>query len=217
MILNSIFLHLDGRYFSSEICLKLKDQSRHITYRIQRALKEEKFSTDGFNRIVIEPSEKATNEIFINSSSVANISVDFDIEKFNKLTDEELENYYISMIKNGLKNFNEKIQIPVCSMLNTIDDLEKNDFIDFWIYKEKQSKKLKLSAKLICKMDRKEFTLSLVIEKNESTIFNKDILKTPPDEISFHYKFKDLIINENFVEVTARIPQDEILARVPIS
>lgn len=216
MILNSIFLHLDGRYFPAEMCLKLKDQSRHITYCIQRSLRSDKFFVKDFNRIVIEPSLNATYEIYVNSSSVASISVDFDVRKFNESTDDELLIYYVCLVKDGLTRFNEKIKIPNETMFLAVDKLIKCNFIDTWVYQEKISKKYKVSAKLICSMDKNEFCLNLVVEKDGNIVFDRIILKTPPDEISFHNKFKDLVINERGVEVLSRIPKDEILFKFSI-
>lgn len=216
MILNSIFLYLDRRHFSDDMCLKLKDQSRHITYCIQRLFAAEKYSIENFNRIVIEPSLDPTCKIFINSESVANISIPFDLEKFQKSSDEDLRYYYVSLIKNGLIEFNKQIKIPIERIFEVIDELERNNFIDSWVYKEKSIKKSKIHAKLICAMDFKEFFLNLIVEKNGVVLYNENILRTPPDEISFHYKFKDLIVNDDYVEVVKRIPGDESLVRVPL-
>ena len=216
MILNSIFLHLEGRYFSPEMCLKLKDQSRHITYCIQRSLKDDKFFIENFNRIVIEPSLNATYEIYVNSSSVASISVEFDVEKFEKSTDEELLVYYVALIRDGLKKFNEKIKIPIDTMFRALDILVGNNFLDVWIYQEKISKRLKISAKLICSMNIAKFHLNLWVKKNDAIIFDGVILETPPDDISFHNKFKELIVNDSGVEVLSRIPKDEVLFKLQV-
>lgn len=217
MILNSIFLYLDRRYFPADMCLKLKDQSRHITYRIQRLFAAEKYSAGNFNRIVIEPSLNPTGQIIINSESVANISIPFDMEMFQKSTDGELRHYHASLIKNGLLEFNRQIRIPIERILEVIDELESNNFIDSWIYKEKSIRKSKTKAKLTCFMDSKAFVLNLAIEKDGLVLHDGNILETPPDEVSFHYKFKDLVVTDDHVAVTQRIPRDEILIKVPLA
>ena len=48
-------------------------------------------------------------------------------------------------------------------------------------------------------------------------MFNKVILTTPPDEVAFHYKFKDIEIENGDVVVTRLSGDcDKVLFRVPI-
>ena len=216
MMLNSIFLHLDGRYFPGDMRLRLKDQSRHITYCIQRALKDIKFHTEGFNRIVIEPLINPTHTVFVNSSSVASLSVGFDPERFNQCSDAELRFYHAELIKEGLRAFNAKVAIPIDHMFEAIDQLMENDFVDEWVFKEKFFKKMKISATLTCSMSYREFNLNLMVRKNGEVFFNENVLTTPPDEICFHYEFKDLTANGGFIEVGRRYPRDGVLVKEPI-
>ena len=217
MILNSIFLHLDGRFFPREMCLKLKDQSRHITYCIQRSLKLLKYPLSNFNRIVIEPSINPTRNIFINSESVASISIDFNVDKIINSSDDELNKYYVLLIKNALNEFNKQIKIPVDIIFEEIDKLAINNFVDIWVYRKKSFKKLNLVAKLVCLMNNREFNLDLVLEENLIGVYRETILSTVPDEIAFNSQFKDLLIKDGFIEVTKRFPNDGYLFKRPIA
>jgi hypothetical protein len=67
-------------------------------------------------------------------------------------------------------------------------------------------------------MTIENFTLKLRVSKNEDEVLDKIIFTTPPDEIAFHYKFKDIQIEGEDIVVTTRLngENERILFRTPI-
>jgi len=54
-------------------------------------------------------------------------------------------------------------------------------------------------------MDLDKFTLRLTIFNKDAPVLDKIILTTPPDEIAFHSKFKDVVIEGEHIVVIARL------------
>jgi hypothetical protein len=65
-------------------------------------------------------------------------------------------------------------------------------------------------------MNMDAFHLDLEIARKERVIFRDTILKTPPDEVAFHHKFKDIVIGQESVRVTSRMPSDGPLVDVKL-
>jgi hypothetical protein len=45
------------------------------------------------------------------------------------------------------------------------------------------------------------FSLTLVLTKKNEVVFTKDILNTLPDEIIYHWQFKDIVLENNEIKV----------------
>lgn len=217
MILNSIFLALEYKEFSQDLKLKVKDQSRHITYYLQRKLKEIKYQTTNFNRIVIELSEIKPKGVYINSEKVACVTIPFkekellDIESENKIQD-----FYGEKIMEGLIQLSKKHEIPLGYFCTWLQDLKKKNYKNEWTYQKKNFRGLKLDIELRCIMNLTEFNLILSIKINEELIYNKIILKTPPDEVAFHYRFKDIVFKDEKIIITSRTQGDKPLIELPV-
>lgn len=61
-----------------------------------------------------------------------------------------------------------------------------------------------MKAELHCSMTSTEFTLTLRVFKEALLVFKKTILQMDPDEIAYHYKFKELQVSGDELIVTAR-------------
>ena len=217
MILNSIFLALEYREFSQDLKLRVKDQSRHITYYLQRRLKELKFQSKDFNRIVIELSETQAEQVYINSESVASITSKFKLYELLAKSDREIQDYYKSNIENGLTLLGKVHPIPLDELLLWLDELKSMKYKNEWIYQEKNFRPFNIKAELKCSLNMQDFKLSLNIKKNNDVVLSEIILQTSPDEVAFHYKFKDLILDAGNLIITSRIKGDKALFSLPLS
>ena len=54
-------------------------------------------------------------------------------------------------------------------------------------------------------MDLDKFVLRLTIFNKDSNILDRIILTTSLDEVAFHYKFKDVVIEGEHIVVTTRL------------
>ena len=217
MILNSIFLALEYKEFSQELKLRVKDQSRHITYYLQRKLKELRYKSNDFNRIVISLSEVYPEKVYINSELVASVTIKFHLNDLLNKTQLEIQDYYKSNIEKGLLLLDKNYTTPINEFFEWLKELKSINYKNEWTYKEKNFWPLGIKTTLKCSIDLERFNLSLLIEKNKNTIFNETILQTPPDDIAFYYKFKDLILDGDNLIVTSRIKGDKPFFELPLS
>jgi hypothetical protein len=87
-------------------------------------------------------------------------------------------------------------------------------YTNIWQFKKKRITGLGI-AELICVLDRDAFTLTLSITTKGAEIFGKEILRTKPDSICYHHKFKDILIEGDNIVITDRF--DEPFFSVSIS
>lgn len=57
------------------------------------------------------------------------------------------------------------------------------------------------------------FTLTLRVHRRDAAPIFLPILVTKPDEICYHYKFKDLVLADGDLVITTRIPDGGELTR----
>ena len=217
MILNSIFLALEYREFPQDIKLRVNDQSRHITYYLQRKLKDLKFRSNEFNRIVISLSEIHPEEVHINSESVASTIIKFSLKDFLDTPPLEIQDYYKENIEKGLATLNRSHQIPIDDFLRWLKELKSLNYKNEWVYQEKSFRAFGVKAQLECNLNMESFELSLLVEKNGEVLYNSVVLQTPPDDVAFHYKFKDLALDGDNLVITSRVKGDKPIFSLPVS
>jgi hypothetical protein len=219
MILKSIFLYPDLVEFAArrEDLALVKDQTRHIGHYLGRKLASLKFQTDGFDRVCVI-GKKDPQETYVNSSSVLSVYVPFDMDQCRQLPREKLSDYYASLYESGLQKAAITHLLPSTPLLAWLKELKQNDYRNDWLHKEKTFKTYGIKCALSCSMTLDKFTLTLNVTKNGVRCFDEVILTTPPDEVAFHYKFKDLLIEDAHVIVTTNLKSESerILFKMPI-
>lgn len=215
MILNNIFLYPDLIEFNnrSEDLLVVKDQTRHIGNYLARNLLKLKFHADGFSRICVIGMSNPKG-IYLNSSSVLSVGVPFDMNECRKIEKKDLGDYYSKLLKIGLNECAQVYKLPLEEIFFWLEEMKRNNYKNEWTFKERTFKKYGLKCKLECVIDLDKFTLRLIVSNNAHEIFNQIILITPPDEIAFHHKFKEIEIIEDNIVVVGKF---ETLFKLPIS
>ena len=84
-----------------------------------------------------------------------------------------------------------------------------------WIERSRRFNTVQLSAKLLCSITIKQFALRLQVLRKNQIVYDSVILKTNPDEITFAYRFDDLIVEKDEIIVTSK--HFKPLAKVLIS
>lgn len=217
MILNNIFLYPDLVEFNdrNEDLTIVRNQTRHICNYLARNLQKLKFQVNGFNRICIIGMNDPKG-IYINSSSVLSVGVPFKMDECKEIKRKDLGDYYSSLIKIGLNDCAQVYKLPIEEMFFWLEELKKNNYKNEWIFKDKTFRKYNLKCQLKCAIDLDKFTLTLVVYRKNEEIFNEIILETLPDEIIYHYKFKDVNIIQDTITVTTRLNEDKVLFQLPL-
>jgi hypothetical protein len=201
MILKDIFLYPDLIEFSrrKEDLLMVRDQTRHIGNYLGRRLADLKFQADGFNRICVVGQTKPRST-YISSTATLLVHIPFDMDECRSVPRDELSNYYATLLETGVEKCASEYRIPVDELLSWLQEMKQDGYRNEWTFKDKLFR-----CRLTCAMDLDKLTLRLTVFNKDTQVLDKIILTTPPDEIAFHYKFKDVVIEGEHIVVTTRL------------
>jgi hypothetical protein len=175
--------------------------SRFIGNFLRRQLRLSNFEPKEFKRLAINACviDLYPNKIF---ESYLCVAIPFDKTRFDNLSKDELSDFFVEMYKQGILRAKQTHDMPVDFLFNELENFRNDNYRNEWEFKSKTFKEIGIKATLFCKMTMEAFSLSLILSKNKEVVFNKEILNTFPDEICYHYKFKDLIFEDNKIIVT---------------
>jgi hypothetical protein len=210
LILKDIYFQVDPVEYidRDDDRLYARDKSRHICNYLGRNLRKLKFEVNGYNRIVFtgfknpdDPGNYPDNKFGVNSANALIAPVKFDLDEFKRLGAAEIGDFFYSLLTDELKTVAKLEDIPLHAILDDLDLLKRNNYINCWLFKTKSFTSKKIKCSLVCSMDQDNFHLKLVIESKSKIIFDKKILTTPPDEISYHRRFSDIELRDNEIFV----------------
>lgn len=175
-------------------------QCRFIGNYLKRHVKAFNFEPTGYNRLFISACQSAVapNSIFENTLRVP---VPFDGSKYDKLRKDELPDFFIELYIAGINKASQTHEIPVKFLLAKLEDLKENNYENKWEFKSRLFKEIGIRAILNCQMTMDFFSLILTLMKKDEVIFSKEILNTLPDEIIYHWQFKEIVLEGNFIKV----------------
>ena len=204
MIFRSIYLDLDRIEFGNEFGYSFLLQSRALCHFLQRKVKPIKFKSDGFNRLVVKGTKKKV-EPFINSSNVLSVRVPFKEEAYRSSeSTEDLNEFYIEMLKEGMNLGDALSPLPIKAINEGIREFRESGYSTSWSTPRRRQRERALIAFLECQLSINSFELYLVIERKKEQIYRDKILVTDPDEIAFHYRFKDIVFGNDTLTVTSK-------------
>jgi|TARA_B110000261_G_C13058695_1_gene347223 hypothetical protein len=211
MILKSIYLDLDREEYSSGEVYSFLKKTRHLLNFIEReCLKKIKFKTENFDRIVLTLSKESETP-FVNSSKTLVFKVKKEFNSIENINSSGL----IDLLIFCFKKLIEFVIIPFVEIMETIDLFIENNFENEWVYKKKKIPNSQINLVLKCKLDIDFFTLLLDAFEGKRLLTSITLLALDSDENAYKYKFKDLIIKKDTVEITSGMGEESIL--VPFS
>jgi len=174
--------------------------NRFIGNYLSRKLKESKVETINIKRIILIGYLNEFNEDSLFESSLR-IFVPFNKVQYDILKKDELPDFFIEMYKTGIIKASQTHEVPVEFLLTKLVEFKENNYKNEWEFKSKTFKEIGIKATLFCKMTMDFFSLTLVLTKKNEVVFTKEILNTLPDEIIYHWQFKDIILENNEIKV----------------
>lgn len=188
------------KLYSTPYYSNFQFQSRFIGNYLRRQAKLSNFEPKGYKRLLINAclSECPPNTL---SELYLCVYVPFEKEKYDNLKEDELKDFYIDLYLKGMTKAQETHQLPMAFLSETIRKFKANNYINEWEFKSKTIKEIGIKATLSCKMTIDFFSLTLILYKKNDVVFSKEILKTLPDEIIYHYQFKDISFKNNRIIV----------------
>lgn len=177
-------------------------RTRFIGNYLRRQLRSLHFEPQGYKRLLIYACQElpATNHIFNDHLCVC---ISFDKDKYDKLTKEDLPDSFIEMFLSGIKKAQQTHKVPEDFLLNILSDFRNNNYKNEWLFKSKNFKEIGVKAVLNCEMTIEKFSLTLNLFRGKEIVFSEEILETLPDEICYHYRFKDIVFENNKIKITS--------------
>lgn len=217
--LRKIALDLDRECWGNDYRYKFYLRSRCLCNFIERKIKKDKIELVDSTKLVITGCETSESYYRVNSSKIACFTVLFDKASYDKLhEDVQIHNFIVNFAKSSIRFLPESRKDGIDAILALINEFEECGFVNQWTHQTKKLRKYKIKATLECSLTLESFQLKLRIICDEKEVFSKVILQTDPDELAFHYKFKDIKIENNILVVTSRvgnnlfeIPLEELL------
>jgi len=215
MILKSFYLNLDRQEYGNDIGYKLQCQARSLCHFLGKYVKPSKFKCD-FRRVVVCGKRHITTSCYINSSNVACVNIEFDLEKYSSLSsDNEINDFLIEMLIHGLKILKENQDLPWDVISEGIEEFKSNGYKNQWTHKKRLFRDYGIRAQLDCDLTVEKFSLALKITKDKNLVYDKTVLETDADEVAFDYRFKDIIIDNDKLIITSKRCQN--LIAIPIN
>lgn len=189
--------------------------SRYFTQYIERGIRAQKIESELWNGIYVKSVGKIYQSPRIEDKGLV-CPVDFNLRGYESSTADKSE-FFIKMMLDGIMGVPVKYNVPVDSIVQLIEDFRAGGYVNEWLHKRKLLRPHKVHAYLLCSMNTNFFSLRLEIRRKEKVLFGKNILKTEPDEIFFHHKFKDFVLDGNLLKIVDRFDHVLFETKIPTS
>lgn len=120
MILKELYLYPDLVDFDDGITRAFRDQSRSMCNYLERQLKSIRFDAVGFKRICFVGKSDPSSECSINSSNVLIVEVRFDEEEYRTREKDQVNTFFLEMIRSGIKKCQEQHRVPANDLLERL-------------------------------------------------------------------------------------------------
>jgi hypothetical protein len=194
-----------------------------------------KFESKKFEFITIRGRKKIPNNIILQEDFKSlEIEILFDLNRYKELypfeneypltgflkpiiEENKFNDFVVEMIINGLTKVKKENELaPWDFLINMATDFKTLDYKNEWIHKTRTFKEHSIKTILMCKVTCNYFCLELIIEKNKREIFREEILKTAPSPFMFKHKFKDTLIEGNFLKVLSNDLDNPLLFEIDL-
>jgi hypothetical protein len=193
-------LDYDENIYSRQYKSDFAFHCRFIGNYLRRQVKQIKFEPNGYSRLLINACRDIINPNKIFESWLC-VSIPFDQVKYDSLPKEELPDFFIEMYREGILKASQTHEIPVAFLVTKLAEFKENNYLNEWEFKSKLFKEIGIRAILFCRMTMDFFSLTLILKKKDEIVLSKEILNTLPDEIIYHWQFKEIVLEENEIKV----------------
>jgi hypothetical protein len=205
MILKQLYLKIGDLGLPTEFTYGFLKRSRYVCNYVEReVLAKLRYRTENFDRIVISASSAPQDGVFVNTANAACTDVPYDRGEYERRSGDDLGVYYIGLLRAGLDKTARFVAIPKQEIFDGLDAFVAGGMKNEWVHKERLFRQPRLRAALSCALTQDAFTLRLTVRHGDERVFDEEILRTDPDENAFGYRFKDVVIDGDYLTVTGR-------------
>lgn len=201
MLLKHIYLYLNLDEYPNELATSFGFRTRYICNFLERRLRTLRFHAEGVSKICVQGRHMPEEACPIVPENSAVPSVTFDKDRYQVLGLNQQHEFFIGMLCEGIEKCARYHRIPLAEMMVAIGDFRRGGYKNEWIHQTKLLRPAGLRASLLCSLDAERFILTLQLERRNKIIFKEPILETKPDEIIFAFRFKEVVLDGDFVVV----------------
>lgn len=174
-----------------------------ITEYLSRDLYKHRFKYKDVNKLIIYIESTDVGMEYNNIFRTLNYRYALSYSEINQSSGRERTERILSLIESAASAFEIKIPGLQQVMHDSIESFRNGGYKNIWLFKKKRVNGLG-NVELLCELDRDTFTLSVAVINKNSEIYKKEILKTKPDSIMYHHKFKNILADDNAIVITDR-------------
>lgn len=206
MLLRHVDVELSSEDFKLSVVVPFGFRARTLGNFMERQIRPLKFGADGFGKFLVRGRSPADQGPALGSSNSLIVSVPVDLEEYRRLDvgSDALFELYISMLCEGLERCRGKFELPFEAFGAAVDQFRAGGYQNEWCHQKKLFRAAGMHVYLMCSMDQKSFRLRLRVERKGEELFDREILKTKPDETIYKAKFKELKFGDGVIEVVNR-------------
>lgn len=223
MLLRDIGLYLDPEEpaYSDRLSYRFSFETRCLCNFIQRRVRKARIKTEGFSKLNVRGCQHPQDDCPLVPESAVRIEIYFDRHRYDKAAGDDLQEFFIAMLEEGWAKCAKFHKLPLKLLRDPIQDFRAGGYKNEWVHKSKRLGKHGLRGTLHCELTMKEFVLTLTVSKRDKIVFEKPIFREMPDELCFHYHFKDLKVRDDTLIVTTWFDTEEYgpteLFRLPLA
>ncbi|GEM_PF-4188473 len=213
--LRKLALDLDRGAWPNDYGYGFYLKSRPLCNYVERHLKKTPVELVDSTKLCITGSQVRCPSYRINSSNIACLEVPFDKVSYDNLMGStQTHNFIVQFLRTHLADLPHVQSESMSSLLTIIDNFQSGGYLNTWTHKKRKFPKYGISGSLNCSLTLESFQLFLVVDA-KTELYSRCILTTDPDELAYHYRFKDLVVRNDVLTVTSRT--DEELFSLPLS
>lgn len=175
-----------------------------IDYCLTKKVRQLKFETDGtFGEIILFIGSESTQTEIIKEPYMPYPTLDvhmpFDSERYENGDRTQRCEYYMELLRTGLRKAAEVKPIPYEELMAFADELEANGYVYEWDFRSIMVREYGLKVKFVCRLDTDAFTMNLLafIKRNPEPVCSGQVVRAMPDAIHFDDISKKICVENN--------------------
>jgi hypothetical protein len=204
MLLKQLYLSLNVAEYPRDVQGPFGFRTRYLCNYVERRLRVLRAQNQEFSRLCVEGRHDGQAPCYLTSDPVAVVPIAFDRARYERLSSDELHEFFIGMLVGGLEKCAGQYAIPLREMQECIDEFRVGGFHNEWLHQKRSLRPLGLEARLTCRLEMERFVLTLTLERAGASVFEREILETLPDELIFEHRFKDVVLEGESILVTTK-------------
>lgn len=175
-----------------------------ISYCLTKKVRQLKFETDGtFGEIILyigsESMQVELKKEPYMSYPILGIHLPFDFERYENGDKIRRCEYYMELLRTGLRKAAEVKPIPYEEIMGFADELAANGYVYEWNFRSVMVREHGLRVKFVCRLDTDAFTMNAIayLKRNPHPVCSGQVVRAKPDAIHFDDISKKICIEDN--------------------